>query len=486
MWMVGWSLCVHTVWTWLWDPGQPLSVHTFCAFGGPFLLQAWLVAAASGRIDGGAPDRAAIGAGSNVVVFETRLAESFTSSWTRHSDEGDRTRGPRIVEKSQRATSTVMQGFPAEHESGDGDHRPFGPPGPRPSTPCSHGPVGFPSLRGGAVEQRVRSKTDKILDGLASLLDSVWDDEAPGATEDEPKLQELWEALEDIVRTRPGNVVQRLKSLVTRFRKVCNAGHISATHAQHPATSATTRAGRDGHVNSGTKDCEQDQPQGRRTFACGRARKNDWTGPVATTSEELEQLIHVLKDKEKIEEKGLVALPNSPAEAAIMWQLLAAHEAIQVLFVFNYETQPNFAEATKESLGVEPATCSIPLLFDGGLRFVRRFTLRRGAHAPATDVRRWAGQHLDLHKSIRDSWGWERIGKDDLQGLIRIDGGRGDAFLSASGLEMGGSRWFFEPLRWESPLSVTAAPGVAPHTVGGEDIKDIAVQAGFKDVELLE
>ena len=57
----------------------------------------------------------------------------------------------------------------------------------------------------------------------------------------------------------------------------------------------------------------------------------------------------------------MVALPNSPAEAAIMWQrqLLAAHEAIQALFVFNYETLPNFAEATKESLGVEPATCSI-------------------------------------------------------------------------------------------------------------------------------
>ena len=107
------------------------------------------------------------------------------------------------------------------------------------------------------MDQRVRSKTDKILDGLASLLDSIWDDEAPGATEDEPRLQELREALEDIVRTRPGNVVQRLKSLVTRFRKVGNEGHISATHAQRPATSATTLAGRDGHVNFGTKDCEQ-------------------------------------------------------------------------------------------------------------------------------------------------------------------------------------------------------------------------------------
>ena len=32
--------------------------------------------------------------------------------------------------------------------------------------------------------------------------------------------------------------------------------------------------------------------------------------------------------------------------------------------------------------------------------------------AKAADVRRWAGQHLDLHKSIRDSWGWEWIGKD--------------------------------------------------------------------------
>ena len=61
------------------------------------------------------------------------------------------------------------------------------------------------------------------------------------------------------------------------------------------------------------------------------------------------------------------------------------------------------------------------------------------AKAPATDLRRWAGQHLELHRSVRDSWGWERIGKDDIQGLIRIDGGRGDA-LPASGLEMGGSR----------------------------------------------
>ncbi|CAE7498157.1 unnamed protein product, partial [Symbiodinium microadriaticum] len=83
---------------------------------------------------------------------------------------------------------------------------------------------------------------------------------------------------------------------------------------------------------------------------------------------------------------------------------------------------------------------------------------------------------------------------------------------------MGGLRWFFEPLRWESPLSVTprALSGLntqtfrqvgvrrprgvkpyldlqrrriwrflgAPRTVGGEDIKDIAVQDDTSHMEL--
>ena len=96
------------------------------------------------------------------------------------------------------------------------------------------------------------------------------------------------------------------------------------------------------------------------------------------------------------------------------------------------------------------------------------------------------GNSLDLHSPFRDSWGWERIGKDDLQGLIGIDGGRGDAFLSASGLEMGGVALVFEHCDGKAHYRSLLPRALRRTRWAARDIKDIAVQAGFKDVELLE
>ncbi|CAE7339892.1 unnamed protein product [Symbiodinium sp. CCMP2592] len=311
----------------------------------------------------------------------------------------------------------------------------------------------------------------------------------------------------------------------------------------------------------------------------GRHKASDWTGPVVTTAAELEHLITQQSDL-----KAVVAMPGTAEAAETIWELLGAHASLDVLFIFNYRTHDGFAEETKSSLGVSPDRRSIPLHFGSGLRFVQRFSLTRGKdfpkpkvlgmaiEAPCTakkdsvvlramtrrglvgqwdEVSKGPGKALrtwlmridsKLSPSLRDSWGWELIGKDDCKGLVRVDKASALAFIKHSGSLEAGCRWFFEPLRWEAPLldvppvvdwieatSLSAAAtqavekakrtgfgvmlgrrqvGVrkardskneqstqrrrlwkflgASFEMGADDIRSLAEKAGFLDVELVE
>ncbi|CAE7247510.1 NRT2.5 [Symbiodinium sp. CCMP2592] len=241
--------------------------------------------------------------------------------------------------------------------------------------------------------------------------------------------------------------------------------------------------------------------------------------------------------------------------------------------------------ATVEHLAMALALFLVTLLaVNVGLRFVQRFSLTRGKDFPTPKVlgmaieapctakkdsvvlramtrRGLVGQWDEVSKgpgkalrtwlmridsklspSLRDSWGWELIGKDDCKGLVRVDKASALAFIKHSGSLAGGCRWFFEPLRWEAPLldvppvvdwieatSLSAAAtqavekakrtgfgvvlgrrqvGVrkardskneqstqrrrlwkflgASFEMGADDIRSLAEKAGFLDVELVE
>lgn len=166
-----------------------------------------------------------------------------------------------------------------------------------------------------------------------------------------------------------------------------------------------------------------------------------------------------------------------------MWSVLDANPTVDCLFVFNYPTGEGFAESTEENLGVAPALVPVPLHFTNGLRFVQRFTLRRGEKAPkpkVTDVkvqvstsamtgsvvlraktrkavagtwenvrkkagfclRSWAMSSEGFDSTdIRDTLGWEQIGQEDIQGLLRINVTKAEHMLKISGTCQNGMCW---------------------------------------------
>eukprot|EP00434_Breviolum_minutum_P026173 symbB.v1.2.023140.t1/scaffold2098.1/size89601/1 len=226
----------------------------------------------------------------------------------------------------------------------------------------------------------------------------------------------------------------------------------------------------------------------------GRPRRSDWTAPVYTSAEELANATHESNDP-------VVAMPSNAQDAEITWSLLAAKANIDALFVFNYQTHEGFVQETEKELGIKPQLSSLPLHFSTGLRFVQRYVLHRGDSAPKAKVtgaqvslsntaksdsvvlraktrkglvqsweelqknaglslRTWASNCEGLQNSdFRDSWGWELIGQNDIQGLVRVNQNKADRLLQISG-QQGHVRWYLEPLQWAAPLSQKCPPAV--------------------------
>ena len=61
---------------------------------------------------------------------------------------------------------------------------------------------------------------------------------------------------------------------------------------------------------------------------------------------------------------------------------------------------------------------------------------------------------------MRDGWGWELIGQADLQTLVRVDASKAGFWIKSSGMIVGDSRWFLEPIQWQAPLEPAVAPMV--------------------------
>ena len=227
----------------------------------------------------------------------------------------------------------------------------------------------------------------------------------------------------------------------------------------------------------------------------GRPRRSDWTAPVFTSAEELANATQESNNP-------VVAMPSNAKDAEIMWSLLATKANIDALFVFNYQTHEGFVQETEKELGIKPQFSSLPLHFSNGLRFVQRYVFYRGDGAPKAKVtgvqvslsntaksdsvvlraktrkglvhswealqknaglnlRSWAVNCEGLQNSdFRDSWGWELIGQNDIQGLVRVNQKKADRLLQISGQCQGHDRWYLEPLQWATPLSQKCPPAV--------------------------
>ena len=79
---------------------------------------------------------------------------------------------------------------------------------------------------------------------------------------------------------------------------------------------------------------------------------------------------------------------------------------------------------------------------------------------------------------IRDTWGWEQIGQEDIQGLLPINVTKAEHMLKISGMCHNGMRWFIEPLKWEAPLKTTAPPAV--EWIEGYEHIGAAAKAAFE------
>lgn len=189
----------------------------------------------------------------------------------------------------------------------------------------------------------------------------------------------LFLALETLVRDRPKNLLQELRSLVSRFSR-SGKGEKGKGNGTQPSSVASKGVGKHqgkGHDGKGKdgkgkgkvplfpvapKTAPNASSQVEDSWVTvarngkakpaakarevGKARAGDWTAPVVTTvtAEALDNL--------QSDVKSVVALPSSPQEAELMWSILAAKESLDCLFVFNYKTQDGFAAATEHELGV--------------------------------------------------------------------------------------------------------------------------------------
>ena len=379
---------------------------------------------------------------------------------------------------------------------------------------------GVPSLRGGA-----QSKTDRILQGLALLLQGV-DDEVETSEPDE-QYEALYAELESMVKRRPTNILQELKSLVRKFSgdsgssaKETALGKGKGSKgdvgkAGPPPNIKGKGKGKDkgqGQGNAPNRECNAPDSHEEATWVqvvkgkpkardgptkaqdsgmeVGQPRRADWTGPVATSAEALERLI---ADPEV---DAVVALAPSPKEAELMWGLLEAHDKVDATFIFNYANSVEWAQEVGQQLGAVPEEVNVPLQFQSGLRFVRRYRLTRGdkapklrvqsmclqvpttakkdtivlramtrkvfsrdgkewaaaTTAPGSDIREWARAVVpQIGHGLKDTWGWNLAG-EHLQGLIRVDVDSASKILAASGQLHAKRRWFVEPLTWAAPL----------------------------------
>eukprot|EP00435_Cladocopium_sp_Y103_P014573 s2085_g3.t1 len=390
----------------------------------------------------------------------------------------------------------------------------------------SYGPWSSFLLEAMAADGGGSSKSDQLLAGLKDLLAAVEAAEEPTDDHDDDS-DALFSCLQRLVNERPNNLLQELRSLVTRFSKRSTGkGEKGATKGKSGkgtnlsstnfgnGTGSTSGAapGTGAKGKSKVMVSLPDTPDDDSSWVkvarkghfkkalpkppeSGRPQRGDWTGHVTTSAEELTSWISSSKEP-------VVAIPTTSSEAELMWPITDANSSVDCLFVFNYQTEEGFAEATEESLGVAPDLVPVPLHFSNGLRFVQRFTLRRGAGAPKPKVadvkvqvstsamtgsvvlraktrkavagtwetvrkqagfclRSWAMSNEGFHSTdIRDTWGWEQIGKEDIQSLLRINVTKADHMLKFSGACQNGMRWFIEPLKWEAPLKTTVPPAV--------------------------
>ena len=215
----------------------------------------------------------------------------------------------------------------------------------------------------------------------------------------------------------------------------------------------------------------------------GKLRADDWNAKIAQTSDELEKLLQT--------EKKVVLAPVKSDFAADMWALLKAFPTAKATLVLPESFPVHELSTSLDSTSciarvpmlvrgaiVQPKVC---LLTKGGADapqfdrkevsiksdakkvetvFLRAATRRdlvanfeRLQRNPGQSVRSW----IQWSKScpltqVGDTWGWNLSGQI-VSGVMRVDLRAVPALLRASGQRHQCHRWYFEPLRFDAPLS---------------------------------
>ena len=156
----------------------------------------------------------------------------------------------------------------------------------------------MPSFRGGGVD-----KSSKLLEGLTKLLSSFESVEEEDSFDTEAD-QALLVELQRLISRKPRNLLQELKSLVSRFTRL--------PEKPKPAKKTDWAT----VVRGGPKPKAQKQVSAMHMQLPGRLRAEDWQVKIATTPNETETLLQT--------EKRLVLAPARCESAPEMWALLGS------------------------------------------------------------------------------------------------------------------------------------------------------------------
>ena len=344
----------------------------------------------------------------------------------------------------------------------------------------------FPSLRGGAGGATVslHNRQSRLLDVLTKCLADFESDKTDNGEQD------LLHELEGIVRRRPRNLLQELKSLVTKYTKMEHDQRRSSDSAEPPSWSNVARS----RTNAARVQNAGKPPPLKRPMQSsvglsrpkkpvearqvGRLRPGDWPCDVVRTPDELEDVLA---------KSGKAVLhPSCPDDAPEMWAMLGSFPKASATLILHEES------ATEQYDGGSVSTVRVPLLVNGNIVMTKVQLVMKGPDAPSFAVssvgvktrkqddkscalrasthkglvhdfdqcqinpgsqcRAWVhGVKLCNARQVGDSWGW-RLSGPTVTGLIRVELDAVPALLKASGQRCQQSRWFFEPMRFESPL----------------------------------
>ena len=165
----------------------------------------------------------------------------------------------------------------------------------------------------------------------------------------------LFQALKGLVATKPANLLQELKSLVSKFgRKSVGAAHLApqSGKGQGPAQTSTAVGKGKGAGKAPGKAAGESATVARPTQ--DKPAEQTWSQVVRNKGSKGGDKPSGSSDSWRLRKattagswKGVVALAASSEQAKQMWELLAGVEDLDATFIFNYSTPKGWVEVVE-------------------------------------------------------------------------------------------------------------------------------------------